>query len=150
MSGVRLASLGVDHLLGVSVVGRDAENVASLLACLVDGLDSLVSGVDGLDGCIVDTSVADLSFSIDLHCTHHVRRSKVAHDKVKLVRLYDLGDLVGNSLHTHLGLLVVGGDLGRGDHDALLALVLLLNTAVEEEGDVGVLFGFCNELLTSL
>jgi hypothetical protein len=69
---------------------------------------------------------------------YHVWRGKVAHDKVVLVRLDNLGDFVGDALHAHLGLLVVSGDLWRGDHESLLLVELLLDTAVEEERDVGV------------
>jgi hypothetical protein len=60
MGGVRVSSVGIQHLLGVSVVGRHAQNVASLLASVVNGLDSLVGGTDSGNGGLVDTSVADL------------------------------------------------------------------------------------------
>jgi hypothetical protein len=75
--------------------------------------------------------------------THHIGRSKVAHDKLVFTTLDDLGDLVGDALGAHLGLLVVRRDLGRGDHFPVFILELFFDTAVEEEGDVGVLFGFC-------
>jgi hypothetical protein len=57
---VRVSSLQVKHLLGVAVVRSDAENVTSLLAGVVNGLDGGISGRDSLDGGIVDTSVANL------------------------------------------------------------------------------------------
>lgn len=134
--GVGVSSLGVNHLLGVAVVGSDAEDVTGLLARVVDGPDSRIGSSDGLDSRVKDTSVAD-----------HVGRSKVAHDKLVLLGLEDLGDLVGDTLRTHLRLLVVGSDLGRGDHRTLLALVLLLDTAVEEESNVGVLLSLCEMLV---
>ncbi len=71
--------------------------------------------------------------------SHHVGGSKVAHHELILACLDDLGNLVRNGLDAHLRLLVVGSNLGRRNHDALLARVLLLNTAVEEESDVRVL-----------
>lgn len=74
---------------------------------------------------------------------YHIGRSKVAHDKLVFTTLDDLGDLVGNALSAHLGLLVVRRDLRRGDHLPMFVLELLFHTAVEEEGDVCVLFGFC-------
>src|SRR5690606_26686886 len=40
----------------------------------------------------------------------------------------------------HFRLQVVGGDLGAGDEDALLAVEHILAAAAEEEGDVRVLF----------
>lgn len=42
------------------MIRGDKEDVASLLASIVDGLDGLVGGSDGLDGGIVDTSVTNL------------------------------------------------------------------------------------------
>jgi hypothetical protein len=71
--------------------------------------------------------------------SHHVGGSKVAHHELVLPGLDDLGNLVRNGLDAHLRLLVVGSNLGRRNHDALLARVLLLDTAVEEESDVRVL-----------
>lgn len=61
--------------------------------------------------------------------------SKVAHDELELVGLDDLGDLVGNSLNAHLGLLIVGRDLGRRDHVSDLVLELLLDTTAECDRD---------------
>ena len=50
-------------------------------------------------------------------------------------------DLVGHARGAHLRLQVVGGDLGAGHELALLARPGLLDAAVEEVGDVGVLLG---------
>lgn len=74
--------------------------------------------------------------------TYHIGRRKVAHDKLVFSALDDLGDLVGDALGVHLGLLVVRGHLGRGHHFPVFVFELLLDTSVEEESDVGVLFGF--------
>lgn len=57
---VRRARVWVDHLLSVTVVGRDSEDVAGFLAGVVDGLDGLVGGGDGLDGGVKVTGVTDL------------------------------------------------------------------------------------------
>lgn len=125
VGGVRRTSVRIDHLLGVTVVGGDGEDVAGFLACIVDGLDGLIGGGDGFDGSIEVTSVADLSVEdrsvsaaddVEYIRTHHIGRSKVAHDKLVFTTLDDLGDLVGNALGAHLGLLVVSWHLGRGDH----------------------------------
>lgn len=134
VGGVGVTSLWVQHLLGVSVVGSDTQNVASLLASVIDSLDSLVGSSNSDDGSIVITSMAD-----------HVGRSKVAHDEFVFAGLDDFGDLVCDSLDAHLGLFVVCGDLGGRNHVSLLALELLLDTSVEEEGDMGILFGLYSE-----
>jgi hypothetical protein len=131
MGSVWVSSVRVQHLLGVSVVCSNAKNVTSLFTSIIDRLDSLVGSSNSNDSSIVITSVTD-----------HVGGSKVAHDEFVLAGLDDLGNLVGDTLNRHLGLLVVGGDLGGGDHVSLLALELLLDTTVKKEGNVGVLFGF--------
>lgn len=143
---MRLASNGVEHLLSVAVVRSDAEDVASLLTRIVNGLDSLVGGSDSLNGSVVHSGVTDLRYErgeFRAHGAHHVRRSKVAHDKLVLAGLNDLSHLVGDSLDTHLRLLVVRCDLWRGNHHTLFALILLLDATVEEEGNVRVLLRLC-------
>mgnify|MGYP006876488078 CR=1 FL=1 len=60
VGGVRVASLGVEHLLGVTVVSGDGKDVAGLLAGIVHGLDCLVGGGNGNNSGVVNTSVADL------------------------------------------------------------------------------------------
>lgn len=129
----------VEHLLGVAVVGGDEEGVAALLALLVDLADGGVGLGAGNDGGVVDTGVAD-----------HVGRGKVVHEELELALLDALTELVGDGHGAHLGLLVVGGDTGRGDHVAVLVVELDLDTAVEEEGDVGVLFRLCDVALVDL
>lgn len=44
--------------------------------------------------------------------TDHVWGRKVAHDELVLAFLENLGDLLGDTVHAHLRLLVVGRDLG--------------------------------------
>jgi hypothetical protein len=58
--GMRITGLGVLHLLGVTVVGSDEEDVAGLLAGFVDNTDGLVSVSDGDYGGVVDTCVTNL------------------------------------------------------------------------------------------
>ena len=111
------------------MIRRDEQNVAVLLAGLVDPADGLVGCGDTLDRGLVDTSVAD-----------HVRGRKLFMTNLTALR-NALGHTVGDGGGTHLGVQIVGGHLGRGDHVAVLAGELLLDTAVEEEGDVGVLLG---------
>lgn len=147
--GVRCASVRVDHLLGVAVVGGDGEDVAGFLTGVVDGSHGLVGGGDSLDGGVKVTSVTDLFKGISTWRrtgeapTCHIGGRKVAHDKLVFPTLDDLCNLVGDAMGVHLGLLVVRRDLGRRNHFPVFVLELLFDTSVEEEGDVGVLFGFC-------
>ena len=95
------AAVGHLHLLSVAVISSDVEDVALLLAALVDLLDSLVASANGGDSCIVlglvsfyqffrdpyvstyDTSVADVAWvlaneqSTTDRFTYHVRGSEV-------------------------------------------------------------------------
>lgn len=112
------------------MVRRDEEKVVVGLASLVDLADGLVGSSNTLDGGIVDTSVA-----------YHVRGSEVVHDELKLALGDALGHLLANASSAHLGVLVVGGDLGRGDHVAHFTRELLFDTTVEEECNVSVLLG---------
>jgi len=60
MRGVGVSSLHVNHLLGVTVVSGDKQDVSSLLAGFVDRADGLVGSGDSFNGRIQDTSVANL------------------------------------------------------------------------------------------
>lgn len=140
VGGVRRLGLAIGelHLLGVAVVGRDEEDVAVLLASLIDLANGLVRGRAANDGSLVHTSV-----------TNHVGRSKVVHDEGELALTKTLDNLLGDTVGAHLGSLVVGGDALVGGHK-ILALVTdlerehLLNTTVEKEGDVGILLRLGN------
>lgn len=112
------------------VIGGDEQNVSVLLASLVDFTNGLVGGGDTLDGGLVHTGVTD-----------HVGRSEVVHDELEFTLGDALGHLLADGFGAHLGLMVVGRNLGRRDHIAHLARELLLDTSVEEESDVRVLFG---------
>lgn len=58
--GVWVTGLGVDHLLSVTVVGSNEQNITSVLACLVDDADGLIGVGDSLHGSIIDTGVTNL------------------------------------------------------------------------------------------
>ena len=62
--------------------------------------------------------------------------------KLTTIRSYSVAvdpphDLVGDPVRAHLRLLVVGADLGAGDHEAGLRRGTALAVVVEEERDVG-------------
>lgn len=121
------------------MVGSDEEKVVVLLASLVDLANGLVGGSNTLNSSVVDTSVAN-----------HVRRSKVVHDELELALANAVGHLLANTGGAHLRVLVVCGDLRRGNHVAHLTGELLLNTTVEEESNVGVLLSLSNVALLEI
>jgi hypothetical protein len=59
-----------------------------------------------------------------------------------LAVLKDLGNLVGDTVNTHLRVFVVRGDLGRRNHMSLFTFKLFLNTTIEEKGYMCVFLGF--------
>ena len=77
----------------------------------------------------------------------HIAVCKVQDDHIVLAALDALDALGSNFGGAHLGLQVVGCNLGAGDDTAILALVGSLHAAVEEEGDVSVLLGLGNAQL---
>lgn len=118
------------------MIGGNEENVVVLLSGLEDLTDSLVGGSDTLDSSLVHTSVAD-----------HVRWSKVVHNEVELVLTDTLGHLLTNTSGAHLRVEVISGHLGRWDHVADFTGELLLDTAVEEEGNVSILLSLSDVAL---
>lgn len=114
--------------MNLPMIRRHKENVSMLLAGLIDPANGTVGRLDALDRGFVHTRVA-----------HHVRRRKVIHDKLVLALSNALGDLLTHLGGAHLRVQVVSRHLGGRDHVAIFARELLLNAAVEEEGNVGVL-----------
>ena len=71
----------------------------------------------------------------------HVGIGEVEHDQIVFAGVDGADRLVGEFRRRHFRLQIVGRDLGRRHHDAILALVGLLAAAVEEIGDVRVFLG---------
>jgi hypothetical protein len=72
--------------------------------------------------------------------TYHIWWCKVAHDELMIALLDQFSDFIGHPLHRHFWLFVVCRDFRRGNHMPLFILILLLNSAVEEERNVSILF----------
>ncbi len=70
-----------------------------------------------------------------------MRHVHLRHVHLRHTLLESLADALSDAHSVHAGLQVIGGDLGRGYHVAVLAVEGSLDTAVEEEGHVGVLLG---------
>lgn len=134
-----MASLGLAvrefHFLSIAVIGCDEEDVALLLAALKNLANGLVGGLTADDSSVIDTSM-----------TNHVRRGKVIHDEGEFLLTQALDNLVGDTIGRHLRCKIVGSDRLVGG-DEILGLITgferedLLNTAIEEKGDVSILLG---------
>lgn len=118
------------------MVSGDKENISVLLASFENPSDSLVCGRDTLNGSLVHSRV-----------TNHVWRREVIHEESIFLLRDPLCQLVSDRAGTHLRIEVICGDLGRGYHLSDFARELLLDTAVEEEGDVRIFFCFRNMAL---
>ena len=124
------STVAVDHAISVAVVSGDAGHAAHLSDGVGNLLYTPVNSLDRLDCRIEHTGVTD-----------HIAVGEVEDDHVILAALDRVDALFGDLVGAHMGLHVVGGD-GRGlDEDAILALILLFNAAVEEESDMCVLLG---------
>ena len=130
MGGVRPAGHGVAHHLGIAVVGGHQHRPADMLDRALEPSEAAVDGFDGGDGGGELAGMAD-----------HVGIGVVHHREIESAALDRRHQLVGHLIGRHLGLQIIGCDLGRGDQDALLAGEGPLLPAVEEEGDMGVLLG---------
>ncbi len=82
MCCVRATGLG-NHLLCVTMIGRDKKNIAQTLASFPDAANCNIGSLDGGNGGGVYARMAN-----------HVWRRKVAHDKLILGRLKALNDLL--------------------------------------------------------
>lgn len=70
------------------------------------------------------------------------RRSKVVHQELKLSTLNPLSKFICHTLGTHLRIQIIRGNTRGRNHITNFILKLLFDTAVEEESNVSVLFGF--------
>ena len=126
----------VEHLVGIAVVGGEQRRAAHLQNLVGYAFYALVNDVHGFNRRRNNARVA-----------HHVAVCKVQNHHVELARFELLNHLVGYEVCAHLGLQIVGRNLGRGDKVAHLPGVGGLNAAVEEEGYVRVFLGLGNSEL---
>ena len=110
------------------MVSSDKQNIAILLASLVDCTNGLIRSGYTLNSGFIHTGMAN-----------HVRWSKVIHHELEFILADTLGHLLANTLSAHLRIKVVGSDLGRRNHVAHFTGKLLFDSTVEEERDVRVL-----------
>ena len=135
MSGERLAVL-LKHLVGIAVVRGDDCRAALLQNCVNNLTYAVVNRLNRLY-CRVKYACV----------TYHVAVCKVEDDHIVLAALNCGNDLLCNLVRAHLGLQVVGCNRRRFNEDPVLAFVYLFNAAVEEEGYMSVLLGFCDSEL---
>ena len=129
MSGIWCA-IGIDSVVGITVVGNDDSLVVVGLSSLDHILHTVVNSPNSLGNSIVDTSV-----------TYHVAVSKVNYDKVVLSLVDSSHQLILYLEGAHLRLQVVGSNLWTWHQDTILALVWLLASTIEEECHVSILLG---------
>jgi hypothetical protein len=122
--------------VNLPVIGSDEQDISAFFALIVDLLNSLVGLCACFNGRLIDTSV-----------TNHVWWCKVVHEELEFACSDALAQLLCDGHGAHLRLQVVRGYLGRRNHLALLVLELLLDTTIEEESDVSILFSLCNVAL---
>lgn len=60
MCGMRGSGFEILHLLRITVISGDEEDITRLLAGLIHNADGFVSVGDGLDGCVEHARMADL------------------------------------------------------------------------------------------
>lgn len=129
----------IQHFLGVAMVRSHEEDVVVLLAGIEDFADRFVGGFTAFDGGFVDACVAD-----------HVGWGEVVHEEVVLAGFDPFAELVCHAGGAHFWVKVVCFHFGGWDQVAVFVLELLFDAAVEEEGDVCVLFGFGNVTLAAV
>jgi len=78
----------------------------------------------------------------NIRVQYHVGGRKVTHDELMLGLPHELSNFIGDAMHAHSGVLIVGSNLGRRDHVPLFAFELLFDAPVEEECDVGIFLRF--------
>ena len=131
--GERSHAVSVEHLIDVAVVGGDQ----ALAAHLEDGVNDLAYAVIG--------SLDSLDCSLEYAgVTYHIAVCEVEDNNVVLAGQDALYALLGNGRLAHLRLEIIGCNLRGRDQSAILARILLLNAAVEEERNVCVLLGLGN------
>ena len=122
------------------MVRADEEDAVHLLDRIDCGADALVNALNCFDGSFEHTCVAD-----------HIGVGEVDDDDVVLAGSDGCVQLLADFGSAHLGLQVIGSDCRRRNQGPVLILVGFLDTAVEEEGDMGVLLGLGNpELLEAV
>ena len=128
MGGKRCAGLIIYQLLGVSVVRADEQDAVCLLDSVHRSSDTGIHRLDRFDRRIFNSRMAN-----------HIRVGKIDDDNVILSGFNRLHQLVADSRCAHLRLKIVGSHLRRRNQDSILSLVRLLHSAVEEEGNMGIL-----------
>lgn len=118
------------------MVGSYIEDVISFFISVVNSFDSSVCSGDSFDSSIIVISVVN-----------YIGRGKVVYDKFVFVRFDSFSNFVGNILDRYFGLFVVGGNFGRRNYFMFFIFELFFDIIVEEEGNMGVFFGFGNVVL---
>src|ERR1700709_1496463 len=108
------------------------EEIALLLASLVDLSNSFVSGSYTNDSSLINTSVSN-----------HIRGGEVVHNKLEFAFFYPFRDLLRHTCSTHLGCFVIGCNAFVRWNKILLIISCLkrkylFHASVEEKCDMGI------------
>src|SRR5690606_30034771 len=93
--------------------------------------DAIVNHFDGAHGRLHHAGMAD-----------HVRVGEVDNNQVKFLRFDSANELIQYLISGHFRLQIIGRDLWARHQNAFLAGIDALLPAVQEEGDMGIFFGF--------
>src|SRR5208283_4697610 len=130
MRGVRTAGGGIDHHLGVPVIGRDQHRAAFGAN---RGFDSTETGIDRFNGFHSRLNLARMP--------NHIGVGEVYDDDVERSLFSRFHDRIGDASGAHLRLQIVRRNLLRRYEYALFPGEWLLYAAVEKICDVSVFLG---------
>ena len=135
-TATRLRPFGVTIFAEMTALARkhDAVNLAQGIfqatQTVVDGCNRLLRGIE----------LARMP--------HHIRIGVVDNDQVKSLGANGGNEFIGHFTGGHFRLQIIGRDF-RGRHqDPFFPVEYLFAAAIQEEGDVGILFGFCEPQLS--
>ena len=109
------------------MVGNDDGLVIVLLGSLNHFLHTVVNSMNSLGNGIVDASVSN-----------HITVSEVHNDEIVHLRVDGSDQLVLHFVCRHFRFQVVSGNLRTGNQYAVLTLIRLLASTIEEEGDMSI------------
>ena len=118
------------------MVRADKEDAADFLNGFHSGTDTFIDLLNRLDGCLEDAGVAD-----------HVRVGEVDDNDIIFAAADGRVQFLADFGRAHFRLEVIGRYRGRRNQDPVLILVGIFNTAVEEEGYMGIFLGLCQTQL---
>ena len=119
--------LGIHHLFAVAVIGGDNDSIAVLFGFFEDLAQLRIDGMHRFFGRFEISGMA-----------HHITIGEVDDNKI-IALIHRFAYCFTHFRRAHLRLQIVGLDTGAGDQHSALAWIGLFDTAVKEEGHMGIL-----------